>query len=142
MHTSSLPPSSPISLQLAEHHGKLQDIFTQIVTVMQSGKRILGSYFRVGFYGERFGEQNGKEYIYKEPKITPLAEISLRLQTVYKERFGDKNFELITDSTDVDLSKLDANKAYLQLTFVEPYFTEYELKERVTSFERNNNINQ
>ena len=142
MHTSSLPPSSPISLQLAEHHGKLQDIFTQIVTVMQSGKRILGSYFRVGFYGERFGEQNGKEYIYKEPKITPLAEISLRLQTVYKERFGDKNFELITDSTDVDLSKLDPNKAYLQLTFVEPYFTEYELKERVTSFERNNNINQ
>ncbi|KJE96095.1 Dock7 protein [Capsaspora owczarzaki ATCC 30864] len=128
--------------KLAEHHGKLQDIFQLIVGVMQSGKRILGSYYRVGFYGEKFGEQNGKEYIYKEPKITPLAEISLRLQTVYKERFGERNFELITDSVDVDVSKLDPLKAYIQLTYVEPYFTEYELKERVTSFERSNNINR
>lgn len=78
--TAILFTPTSTTLQLADAHDKLKDIFTTIVSVTQSGKRILGSYFRVGFYGEKFGEENGKEYIYKEPKITPLAEISLRLQ--------------------------------------------------------------
>ena len=35
-----------------------------------SGKRIFGTYFRVGFYGQRlFGDLDGEEYIYKE-KVT------------------------------------------------------------------------
>ena len=34
------------------------------------GKRIFGTYFRVGFYGQRlFGDLDGEEYIYKE-KVT------------------------------------------------------------------------
>jgi len=38
------------------------------------------------------------------------------------------------------VSKLDPSKAYLQITFVEPYFTEEELKTRTTMFERNSQI--
>ncbi len=40
---------------------------------------MFGTYFRVGFFGSRFGDLDGDEFIYKEPAITKLAEISHRL---------------------------------------------------------------
>ena len=39
-----------------------------------------------------------------------------------------------------DTSKLLPNVAYVQLTFVEPFFTEVEKASRRTEFERRNNI--
>ena len=47
---------------------------------MQSERRMLGSYYRVGFYGKAFEELDTKEFIYKEPKITKLVEIKDRLK--------------------------------------------------------------
>lgn len=44
------------------------------------GKRVFGTYFRVGFYGAKFGDLDGEEFIYKEPTLTKLAEISHRLE--------------------------------------------------------------
>jgi len=43
---------------------------------------MLGSYYRVGFYGVSYEELNGKEFIYKEPKITKLSEIKDRLKVL------------------------------------------------------------
>ncbi|KAL4663233.1 hypothetical protein H8957_013790 [Semnopithecus entellus] len=100
-------------------------------------QRVFGTYFRVGFYGTRFGDLDEQEFVYKEPSITKLAEISHRLEEFYTERFGDDVVEIIKDSNPVDKSKLDAQKAYIQITYVEPYFDTYELKDRVTYFDRN-----
>lgn len=41
---------------------------------------MFGTYFRVGFYGTRFGDLDEQEFVYKEPSITKLAEISHRLE--------------------------------------------------------------
>lgn len=41
---------------------------------------MFGTYFRVGFYGSRFGDLDEQEFVYKEPSITKLAEISHRLE--------------------------------------------------------------
>ena len=41
---------------------------------------MFGTYYRVGFYGGWFAELDGQEFIYKEPAITKLAEISHRLE--------------------------------------------------------------
>ena len=41
---------------------------------------MMGTYFRVAFYGSVFGDMDGEEFIYKEPAITKLPEISNRLQ--------------------------------------------------------------
>lgn len=46
----------------------------------QDGKRMFGTYFRVGFYGSKFGDLDEQEFVYKEPAITKLAEISHRLE--------------------------------------------------------------
>lgn len=50
---------------------------------MQEGKRMFGTYFRVGFYGAKFGDLNGQEFVYKEPAITKLPEIAHRLEVKF-----------------------------------------------------------
>uniref|UniRef100_A0A670JG84 Dedicator of cytokinesis 7 n=1 Tax=Podarcis muralis TaxID=64176 RepID=A0A670JG84_PODMU len=124
--------------KLATIHGKLQEAFTKIVH--QDGKRMFGTYFRVGFYGTKFGDLDEQEFVYKEPAITKLAEISHRLEGFYGERFGEDVVEVIKDSNPVDKCKLDANKAYIQITYVEPYFDTYEMKDRITYFDKNYNL--
>uniref|UniRef100_A0A672MKY1 Dedicator of cytokinesis 6 n=1 Tax=Sinocyclocheilus grahami TaxID=75366 RepID=A0A672MKY1_SINGR len=121
--------------KLASVHGKLQDAFNKVYN-----QRMFGTYFRVGFYGCRFGDLDGQEFVYKEPSITKLAEISHRLEEFYSERFGDEVVVIIKDSNHVDKNKLDPNKAYLQITYVEPFFDTYELKERITYFDKNYNL--
>uniref|UniRef100_A0A3Q3R0N4 Dedicator of cytokinesis 6 n=1 Tax=Monopterus albus TaxID=43700 RepID=A0A3Q3R0N4_MONAL len=121
--------------KLATVHGKLQDAFNKVYN-----QRMFGTYFRVGFYGCRFGDLDDQEFVYKEPSITKLAEISHRLEEFYSESFGDEVVEIIKDSSPVDKTKLDLNKAYLQITYVEPYFDTYELKERITYFDKNYNL--
>ncbi|NXU09160.1 DOCK8 protein, partial [Pardalotus punctatus] len=119
-------------------HSKLQKAFDSIINKGQ--KRMFGTYFRVGFYGSKFGDLDEQEFVYKEPAITKLPEISHRLEGFYGQCFGEDAVEVIKDSAPVDKRKLDPNKAYIQITFVEPYFDEYEMKDRVTYFEKNFNI--
>ncbi|KFV97558.1 Dedicator of cytokinesis protein 8, partial [Fulmarus glacialis] len=119
-------------------HSKLQKAFDSIINKGQ--KRMFGTYFRVGFYGSKFGDLDEQEFVYKEPAITKLPEISHRLEGFYGQCFGEDAVEVIKDSAPVDRRKLDPNKAYIQITFVEPYFDEYEMKDRVTYFEKNFNL--
>lgn len=53
---------------------------TAILFYPQDGKRMFGTYFRVGFYGSKLGDLDEQEFVYKEPAITKLAEISHRLE--------------------------------------------------------------
>ncbi|XP_073499909.1 dedicator of cytokinesis protein 7 isoform X15 [Phyllobates terribilis] len=124
--------------KLCAIHGKLQEAFSKIVH--QDGKRMFGTYFRVGFYGTRFGDLDEQEFVYKEPAITKLAEISHRLEGFYGERFGEDVVEVIKDSNPVDKCKLDSNKAFIQITYVEPFFDTYEMKDRITYFDKNYNL--
>ena len=41
---------------------------------------MMGTYFRVAFFGSIFGDIDAEEFIYKEPAITKLPEVSHRLQ--------------------------------------------------------------
>ncbi|XP_031624469.1 dedicator of cytokinesis protein 7-like, partial [Contarinia nasturtii] len=118
--------------------GKLHEAFNRIAQLQ--GKRVFGTYFRVGFYGSKFGDLDQQEFVYKEPTLTKLPEIFSRLQNFYADRFGVENIHIIKDSNIVEVSTLDPDKAYIQITYVEPYFEVYELRHRETYFERNFNI--
>lgn len=63
-------------------------------------------YFAQGF----FEEEDGKEYIYKEPKLTGLSEISQRLLTLYGDKFGPENVKIIQDSNKVQWINGNENK--------------------------------
>ncbi|GAA6106018.1 dedicator of cytokinesis protein 8 isoform X1 [Tachysurus ichikawai] len=124
--------------KLATTHDNLKRAFENVVH--KGNKRMFGTYFRVAFFGSKFGDLDEREFIYKEPGITHLPEISHRLENFYKQCLGDGVLEMIKDSTPVDRNKLNPNKAYIQITFVEPYFDDYEMKDRMTNFEKNFNL--
>ena len=45
-------------------------------------------------------------------------------------------------SQQIDSDSLDKDKAYIQITHVQPYFTEEELQERTTKFEREHSLSK
>ncbi|CEF63950.1 LD20667p [Strongyloides ratti] len=137
--------------KVSQMHKKLEEIEVVkenisdawLSPLANSDKRHFGTFFRVGFYGDMFGEElDGSEYIYREPSLTQLSEISHRLEGHYIKRFGAGCVEIIKDSNEVDKSKLNlTSKVYLQITFVEPYFDGWEKKERINSmFHRRYNV--
>uniref|UniRef100_A0A8C2KWU6 Dedicator of cytokinesis 8 n=1 Tax=Cyprinus carpio TaxID=7962 RepID=A0A8C2KWU6_CYPCA len=123
--------------KLTSTHDKLQRAFENII--QKGHKRMFGTYFRVGFYGSKFGDLDEQEFIYKEPGITHLPEISHRLENFYSQCFGDEVLEMIKDSTPVDRKKLNPNKVLL-INMTCPFFDDYEMKDRLTNFEKNFNL--
>ncbi|XP_066571023.1 dedicator of cytokinesis protein 11 isoform X2 [Amia ocellicauda] len=129
--------------KLSHLYSTLHRAYSKVIEVMHTGRRLLGTFFRVAFYGQSFfEEEDGKEYIYKEPKLTGLSEISQRLLGLYGDKFGAENVKIIQDSNKVDSKQIDAKYAYIQVTFVKPYFDEKELSDKKTDFEKKHNINR
>uniref|UniRef100_A0A4W6G3G6 Dedicator of cytokinesis 9 n=1 Tax=Lates calcarifer TaxID=8187 RepID=A0A4W6G3G6_LATCA len=127
--------------KLAHLYDTLHRAYSKVTEVMHTGKRLLGTYFRVAFFGQGFFEdEDGKEYIYKEPKFTPLSEISQRLLKLYSDKFGQENVKMIQDSGKINPKDLDSKYAYIQVTHVTPYLEEKELADRKTEFEKSHNI--
>ncbi|XP_043987306.1 dedicator of cytokinesis protein 9-like isoform X9 [Gambusia affinis] len=127
--------------KLAHLYDTLHRAYSKVTEVMHTGKRLLGTYFRVAFFGQGFFEdEDGKEYIYKEPKFTPLSEISQRLLKLYSDKFGQENVKMIQDSGRINPKDLDSKYAYIQVTHVTPYLDEKELADRKTEFEKSHNI--
>ncbi|XP_016524162.1 dedicator of cytokinesis protein 9 isoform X11 [Poecilia formosa] len=139
--------------KLAHLYDTLHRAYSKVTEVMHTGKRLLGTYFRVAFFGQAaqyqftdseaegfFEDEDGKEYIYKEPKFTPLSEISQRLLKLYSDKFGQENVKMIQDSGRINPKDLDSKYAYIQVTHVTPYLDEKELADRKTEFERSHNI--
>ncbi|KAB0797571.1 hypothetical protein PPYR_08564 [Photinus pyralis] len=126
---------------LRQSYQNLAHNYSKIVEVNKSGKRLLGRFYRVGFYGQAyFEEDNGVEYVYKEPKVTSLSEISERLEKQYSDKFGADVVKMIQDSVAVEVTVLDPKYAYIQVTHVTPYFEKRDLEERQTEFELNHDI--
>ncbi|XP_017153325.1 dedicator of cytokinesis protein 11 isoform X3 [Drosophila miranda] len=129
-------------IELSNCYEHLAQAYSKIVEVNRSGKRMLGRFYRVVFYGMMyFEEDHAIEYVYKEPKLTSLSEISERLAKQYKEKFGADVVKLIMDSSPVKVDELDAKLAYIQVTHVIPFFTKTELDQRLNEFEQNHDVN-
>lgn len=125
--------------KLAECYRHLVEVQTKLADAAQQEQRFLGRYYRVGFYGPKFGERlNGKEFIYKMPKLTQLSEISRKLKQVYEQQLG-VTIRMLPDSSQVQAEQLNANEHVLQVTFLQPYAKERSTK--LDSFiDKNSNI--
>ncbi|XP_074596119.1 dedicator of cytokinesis protein Ziz [Brevipalpus obovatus] len=130
---------------LSKVHRSIGETFDKIIMAKKSGKRLLGRFYKVAFFGkDYFEEESGKEYIYKEPKVTSLAEVSQRLKDLYSSKFGANNLKLIMSEKEVDEKKdCDPRYAYIQITHATPYSHIIDpSEERVTEFEKVNNVNR
>ncbi|XP_035010068.1 dedicator of cytokinesis protein 10 isoform X4 [Hippoglossus stenolepis] len=131
--------------RLSELYYDIHRSYLKVTEVVNSEKRLFGRYYRVAFYGQIAGffeEEESKEFIYKEPKLTGLSEISQRLLKLYSDKFGADNVKMIQDSNKVNPKDLDPKFAYVQVTYVVPFFDEKEQQDKRTDFERHHNINR
>ncbi|CAG0914598.1 unnamed protein product [Notodromas monacha] len=128
---------------LSECFSRLQFACKKVSDSNYAKRRLLGTYFRVAFYGEGFFDaMSGRSFLYKEPKVTSLAEFSERIMDIFTEKFGKGVVRIIQDSSPVNLDELDPQMAHIQITHVTPFFDEHESVTRVSEFERNHNISR
>ena len=133
---------------LGEVHSHLVETMGDIQRVNENrGTRVLGSYYRVGFYGPMFeslrgegddGSSLGIEYVYKEPPFTHLYTLTENLIQIFvaSARFGSEaEVEIIKDSRPLTAEELDPGKGYVQITSLEPYHTARELSTKKTDFD-------
>lgn len=64
------------------------------------------------------------------------------LQSFYTDKFGVGHVEIIKDSNTVERHKLAPDKAYIQLTYVEPHFDLYQIRDRVSFFDKNYHLSK
>jgi hypothetical protein len=110
------------SLSISHYH--LHQVFEKLMDANRKQSRMLGTYYRVGYYGLKFGERlHGNEFIYKMPKITRLSEVAVRMKTLYSNQLGCV-VRVLPDSNPVDVSKLEniVDECLLQITFVSASF--------------------
>ncbi|CAL8331861.1 unnamed protein product [Boreogadus saida] len=129
--------------RLSELYYDIHRSYLKVTEVVNSEKRLFGRYYRVAFYGQGFfEEEESKEFIYKEPKLTGLSEISQRLLKLYSDKFGADNVKMIQDSNKVNPKDLDPRFAYIQVTYVVPFFDGEEEQDKRTDFEQHHNISR
>ena len=87
-------------------HQNIQRAYSYMAERDQKARdKPLGSYYRIGFYGRMFADENSKVYIYKEPGNTKLFEICDRLRKIYAKRFASPDLvEILRDSRKVNRS--------------------------------------
>ncbi|KAJ0432258.1 putative dedicator of cytokinesis, DHR-1 domain, DHR-2 domain, dedicator of cytokinesis, lobe A [Helianthus annuus] len=118
--------------QLAKCHSMLTNIYESILEQESSPIPFTdATYYRVGFYGEKFGKLDKKEYVYREPRDVRLGDIMEKLSHIYELRMdGNHTLHIIPDSRQVKADELQPGVCYLQITAVDPVMEDEDLGSR------------
>ncbi|KAH7554308.1 hypothetical protein JRO89_XS12G0160500 [Xanthoceras sorbifolium] len=118
--------------QLAKCHTLLTNIYESILEQESSPIPFTdATYYRVGFYGDRFGKLDRKEYVYREPRDVRLGDIMEKLSHIYESRMdGNHTLHIIPDSRQVKADELQPGVCYLQITAVDPVMEDEDLGSR------------
>ncbi|CAH8431329.1 unnamed protein product [Heterobilharzia americana] len=128
------------NLALIYHH--IGRAYEAISRVESHGHRLFASYYRVTFHGQLFESMAGKSFIYRSNPCQKLNEKCNELLQLYRSKYGENVVELIADNF-INRSALDANKAYVQVTYVEPYKEKKDSdKKPLTSYEKHHDVRQ
>lgn len=118
--------------QLAKCHTSLTNVYESILEQESSPIPFIdATYYRVGFYGERFGKLERKEYVYREARDVRLGDIMEKLSHIYESRMGEnQTLHIIPDSRQVNAEELQPGVCYLQITAVDPVMEDEDLGSR------------
>ena len=123
--------------ELSSAFGRLHEMWGQVAD--NNEVRMLGVYFRMGFYGTAFGEElDGEEFVMKCPGGTHLFDFTEQLKKAWSAKTGQEIHTI--DSSAKSTQGLDRRQCNIQLTHIEPYFDSGE--NRSTFFDRNVQISQ
>lgn len=118
--------------QLAKCHTLLTTIYESILEQESSPIPFTdATYYRVGFYGDRFGKLDRKEYVYREPRDVRLGDIMEKHSHIYESRMdGNYTLHIIPDSRQVKADELQPGVCYLQITAVDAVMEDEDLGSR------------
>lgn len=118
--------------QLSKCHTLLTNIYESILEQESSPIPFTdATYYRVGFYGDRFGKLDRKEYVYREPRDVRLGDIMEKLSHIYESRMdGNHTLHIIPDSRQVKADELQPGVCYLQITAVDAVMEDEDLGSR------------
>jgi hypothetical protein len=89
------------------------------------------------FFGNKWGDLNGKEFIYKAPVGIRIAEMTNKLQSQFEIQMGRIKVQQLTNIKDINKGELNPDVAYFQIVSVTPYFDSEELLRKTTQGSRN-----
>ena len=83
----------------------------------------------LAFFQQYFGDDHAKQFIYKEPKITNLTEITQRLLKLYSRKFGPDTVCILKESGKVRHSTFSLSCRFSTSghcsDFIAPYFLKF-----------------
>lgn len=122
-------------------YSEISELYGQIGKANLKTTRLFGSFYKVGFYGKLFPDElNGKEFVYKMPRITRLAEIIEYLEKNFSRQLGEDKVKIVGDTFQTKGMDQQDEAAYIQITSVQPYYEDPNA--RTNYFERYTNIDQ
>lgn len=118
-------------------HTQLESFYSKLAA--NDTNRLLGKYYRVGFYGSVFGaDLDGQEFVYKEKLLTHLFSLKERLVAHFATLVGgESKLEVLEHGGQVDAATLDPSKGYLQITALRPVWSDDEESVRKTFAQQN-----
>eukprot|EP00300_Choanocystis_sp_HF-7_P019547 c20373_g1_i6.p1 GENE.c20373_g1_i6~~c20373_g1_i6.p1 ORF type:complete len:778 (+),score=212.01 c20373_g1_i6:216-2336(+) len=130
--------------ELSIVHQQMAKAYEAIEASEQARNRFLANYYRVRYFcPDAIPSLHAKEFIYKEPGLTRLGQVTDRVKEVYGAIVGADKVHILTDSTDqVENGPFEPGHFYAQITYLEPYVAESEVQDRVTVYERNTRISE
>lgn len=121
---------------IAQNGSMVQDLAAKADTAIRSQSRIAPNFYRVGFYGNHFGEDNGKEFVYKALPSQRLADFSEKLVSRYTS--SSVQVEILNNKPIAEQT-LQPSKNYVQIVNLEPYF-ESDVNKEISWLDRTRNI--
>nr|CAD2191044.1 unnamed protein product [Meloidogyne enterolobii] len=101
-------------------YAELQQASSRAAEIKLNSKRHLGSYFKVVFHGEsHFCDEHKTEWVYREPKLTSLAEACDHMIESVRLALGHDRVQILNDKS-IDEANLDPSIAFIQVAYIEP----------------------
>ncbi|KYR00713.1 DOCK family protein [Tieghemostelium lacteum] len=111
-------------------------------TLIEKSKdsRIFSRYYRVGFYGKKLEEQDGKEYIYKKPHSVSVSAVQSKITQNLQEKFGEHQQIHMLSNVKLEETTLQEDAIYIQIVNVEPYIDNGNVDIGVSQFDQYFNL--
>eukprot|EP01080_Neovahlkampfia_damariscottae_P009462 gene9462-1668_t len=97
--------------------------------------RFFPTFYRIKIFSQILGKEDESQFIYKMPRFCKLYQVVKMIKTMLSQ-YGE--IELIDHSGNVNKSQFSAEKIYVQITSVKPYFEDEE--QRITFFDQNDKL--
>jgi len=121
---------------------QLNELSEKATKAIESNTRIFSKYYRVVFYGKKFGELDNQKYIYRESSSVRLNDYQSRVEKQFSKMLGEE-VKTVPNKPKEELN-LDPNGHFLQIISVDPFQDLDRLKNKkdVTTFDRQHAVDK